>query len=267
MSEATFDLNAYLERIKYQGTRDVSYETLKALHTAHVFNVPFECLDAYLRKPILLDPESLFKKIVTGNRGGYCFEMNGLFAYILRELGFKVTTLLARVFREPAVFSAKTHMVILVEIDGKKWLADVGFGGNGICEPVLFEEGLEQSQYTNTYKIVKDEKLGYILQYKTEDGYTNMYVFTLEECYPQDYILSNHFTSTYPESWFTKVRIFTRPTGEGRVTLVDGDLKIAAGGKVTECKMASDAEYNETLKKYFGIDLNLSLAPKTTDNG
>src|SRR5690554_2922341 len=95
MSNDAF-VDAYFARINYQGDTDVSAQTLHALHAAHTLNIPFENLDVFLGKPILLDQDSLYKKIIQNKRGGYCFEMNGLFSIVLKELGFKVTDLLAR---------------------------------------------------------------------------------------------------------------------------------------------------------------------------
>lgn len=250
-------MSAYLERIKYEGKTDVSYGTLYGLHIAHTLNLPFENLDVYYRKPILLDRESLYKKIVENKRGGYCFEMNGLFSIILKELGFKVTDLLARVTRDGKTYPAKTHQVLMVEIDDKRWLVDVGFGMNGITAPLLLEKEVNQQQFNHTYRLLKDSKLGYVLQNKEENGYSYMYAFTLDECYPADYIMANFFTSNFPESSFRKRKFCTMPTRTGRITLTDEHFKVIENGQVSETKLSSDVEFNVRLKKYFGLDLNL----------
>lgn len=257
MSKNLFNITSYLERIKYEGKTDASYETLCNLHKAHTLNVPFENLNAYYKKPILLDRESLYKKIVENRRGGYCFEMNGLFSFILRELGFKVTGLLARVEVDGTFNSAKTHQVLMIEIGGKRWLADVGFGRNGITEPLLLEEGIEQKQSGYIYRLLKDPKFGYMLQNKVGDEYSYMYAFTLDECYPVDYVMSNHFTSTFPDSWFTKMKFCTKPTKEGRITLTDEHFKVAKNGQVFEKRVSNEDEFNELLKKHFELDLDL----------
>ncbi|WP_041276067.1 arylamine N-acetyltransferase family protein [Desulfosporosinus acidiphilus] len=250
------NIDAYLERINYEGNVDVSYETLYALHTSHTLNVPFENLDVYNRKPILLDTESLYKKIVENKRGGYCFEMNGLFSYILKELGFKVTDLLARGTTDGKTFLAKLHQLLMVEIDDKRWLVDVGYGNNGITAPLLLEEGLEQRQFAHTYRLLNDPKFGYVLQYKVKDEYQYLYAFTLDECYPMDFLMSNHFTATYPDSLFLKMKFCTMPTKEGRITLTDNHFKVLENGKVCEQNVANDGEFNELLKKHFQLNLN-----------
>lgn len=257
MSKKFFNISSYLKRIKYEGKTEISYETLCNLHIAHMLNVPFENLNVYYKKSILLDRESLYEKIVENKRGGYCFEMNGLFSFILKELGFKVTDLLARVEVDGKFYSAKTHQVLMVEIDDKRWLVDVGFGRDGITVPLLLEEGIDQQQFGRTYRLLKDPKFGYALQNKVEDEYHYMYAFTLDECYPADYVMSSHFTSTFPHSWFTKMRFCTMPTKKGRITLTDECFKVVANGQVSEAKISDEDDFNEMLKKYFAIDLDL----------
>ncbi|MGC7871952.1 arylamine N-acetyltransferase family protein [Desulfosporosinus sp. SYSU MS00001] len=257
MTKDLYNIDAYLERIKYEGKVDVSYETLYALHTSHTLNVPFENLDVYNRTPILLDPGSLYEKIVKNKRGGYCFEMNGLFSFILKELGFKVTDLLARGTTDGKTYFAKLHQMMMVEIDNKRWLVDVGYGKNGITAPLLLQEGVDQRQFTHTYRLLKDPKFGFVLQYKVEDRYQYLYAFTLDECYPMDFQMSNHFTATYPDSLFLKMKFCTMPTKEGRITLTDDHFKVIANGKVFERHIENDSEFNELLNKHFKLNLNL----------
>ncbi|NLT14426.1 MAG: arylamine N-acetyltransferase [Clostridiales bacterium] len=247
MSPETFSLDAYFNRINYHGKTDVSFETLNALHIAHTFNITFENLDIYLHKPILLDKDALFNKLVVNRRGGYCFEMNGLFSIVLRELGFKVTDLLA---------GMRLHQVLMVELDDKRYLVDVGYGNDGIAAPLLIEEGIEQRQFTNTYRFVVDPAFGYMLQRKSDGDYQPMYAFTLQECSPFDYIISNHFTATHPESFFKKMKFCTMPTREGRITLTDQHFKVIKNGRVSEQPISGDTEFNELLKKHFGLDLD-----------
>lgn len=258
MLNASFDnIISYFERIKYEGKVDVSYETLYGLHVAHTLNVPFENLDVFNRKPILLDRESLYRKLVKNKRGGYCFEMNGLFSTILKEIGFKVTDLLARGTMDGKSYCAKLHQVLMIEIDDKKWLVDVGYGNNGITAPVLLEEGTDQHQFTHIYRLIRDAKFGYVLQKKEDDEYRYMYGFTLDECYPMDYLVANHFTSTFLDSFFTRIKFCTMPTKTGRITLTDDHFKVISNGQVTETKVSGDTEFSELLKKYFDLDWDL----------
>ncbi|NLO48305.1 MAG: arylamine N-acetyltransferase, partial [Clostridiales bacterium] len=235
MAEEMFSLNDYFDRIGFRGKADVSFETLNALHTAHTLNIPFENLDVYYKRPLLLDKESLFKKIVTGKRGGYCFEMNGLFSFVLREIGFKVTDLLA---------GGRLHQILMVEIGDDRYLADVGFGNDGITSPLLLVEGLEQKQFTNTYRFGAEPKFDFALQRKAGDEFITMYAFTLQECSPLDFMISNHFTATYPKSFFNSMRMCTMPTKEGRITLTDKHFKVVENGETVETAIADDEEFN-----------------------
>ncbi|HHV11526.1 MAG TPA: arylamine N-acetyltransferase [Clostridiales bacterium] len=246
-------ITKYLERIKYEGSLEPSYETLYGIHVGHALNIPFENLDVCDRKPVLLDPDTLFHKIVENGRGGYCFEMNGLLSAVLKKLGFQVTDVLARACLGGEVFFAKLHHVMLVELGNQTWLVDVGFGGEGITAPVLLEVGTEQKQFVNTYRIVTHPSFGYVLQRKKDGEYINIYAFNMEGCIPIDCVVANHFTATFPESLFLKEKFCTIPTKEGRITLTEGHFKIIEGDKVTETKLSDSKEFNQLLEQYFGI--------------
>ena len=260
MRQELFNLDAYFERIGYRGKTDTSPETLHELHLAHTLQIPFENLDIYYGKPVCLDRESLFKKIVLGKRGGYCFEMNGLFSFVLKALGFKVADLLARGTLDGKTYMAKTHQVLLVEAGGKQWMADVGFGMGGIMVPLLLAEELEQQQYGHTYRLRRDPKYGYIFQQKTAAGYQAMFAFTLEECCEEDFVMAHHYTATFPGSFFQQARFCTIPTPEGRMTLFEMHFKKPAGGRMTERTLSGESEFRHILKQYFGLDLEL-IAP------
>jgi arylamine N-acetyltransferase len=252
-----FNLASYFERINYKGSTEVSEDTLRDIHIAHTLNVPFENLDVFYRRPILLDGTSLYKKIVKERRGGYCFEMNGIFSLVLQEMGFKVTNLLARVTIDGIHYTTKTHQAILVETGGNKWLADVGFGNDGIIAPLILEENTEQKQFAHTYRLITHSIFGSVLQKKNEDRYNPLYSFTLDECSPEDFLMSNHFTSTFPESFFIKMRMCTMPTKDGRITLTDDHFKVVEKNEVLDVSIANDYEFNTILKEHFGLDLAL----------
>jgi len=254
MSDIVFNLDSYLERIEYSGNKDTSEETLRDLHIAHTLNVPFENIDVFYRRPVRLDEASLFRKIVENRRGGYCFEMNGIFSIALRKLGFNVTNLLARVTIDGSHYTTKTHQVILVKTGNKKWLADVGFGNDGIIAPLLIDEDAGQKQFAHVYRICNDPEFGYVLQKKEGNSYRALYAFTLDECYPEDFEMSNHYTATFPESFFMKMRMCTMPTKEGRITLVDDRFKRVTNGFVTETSVNNEDEFKRYLGEYFRLD-------------
>lgn len=255
MEALKFNVKQYLERIGYQGDLEINPQTLHDLHVGHVTHIPFENLDQLQGKTISLDREDLFDKIVLNNRGGYCFEMNGLFSHVLKEIGFNVTDVFARVFRPGFGFSGRSHQVLVVNFDNERWMADVGFGGNGPIAPVKIEEGLEQDQFGRFYRIKSDPVQQFIMEFQVEGIYENVYSFTTEGCYPMDYDIANYFTSTHPNSIFKKVIMCTKPTKDGRVSMFDNNLKIIKDGQVTEKTLHNDMEINNALQEHYGISL------------
>jgi N-hydroxyarylamine O-acetyltransferase len=261
MTDKKFNLEAYLKRINYSGSTDPTEETLNDIHICHTLNVPFENLDVFYGKSPLLDEVSLYNKIVENSRGGYCFEMNGIFSIALKSMGFKVADLLARVTIDGTNYTSKTHQVILVETEKNKWLTDVGFGNDGIIAPLLLVEGMDQKQFAHIYRIIKEPRFGgYLLQKKAGDTYNSMYAFTMDECYPEDFIMSNHYTATFPESFFKIMRMCTMPTKEGRITLTDDQFKVIKNGNTAETEINNEDEFNRYLKQYFKLDLD-SIKP------
>ncbi|MBN2040176.1 MAG: arylamine N-acetyltransferase [Spirochaetes bacterium] len=259
MMEKYSYIDSYLERINYKGSTAVSEETLRELHIAHTLNVPFENIDVFYKQPVLLDENSLFEKIVNGRRGGYCFEMNGIFSIVLKKLGFRVTDLLARGTIDGINYSPRTHQALMVETGNTKWIADVGFGNDGIIAPLLLEDESDQKQFAHTYRIISDQNSGYLLQKKLEDNYNSLYKFTLEACTPEDFLMSNHFTSTFPQSFFLMMRMCTMPTKEGRITLTDKHFKIISNGNTTEKPVANEEEFKKILNEKFSLDLEFIL--------
>jgi len=254
MNSAIFDLDSYFKRVNYNGSTDINEGTIRDLHIAHTLNVPFENLDVFYRRPILLDETSLHKKIVEQKRGGYCFEMNGIFSLVLQKMGFKVKNLLARVIINESQYTTKTHQAILVETGGKQWLADVGFGNDGIIAPLILEENTEQKQFAHTYRLTNHSAFGYMLQKKQGDKYNPLYAFTLEECFPDDFLMSNHFTSTFPGSFFLTMRMCTKPTQDGRITLTDSHFKVVKNEEVSDKPITDESEFNTLLKEHFGLN-------------
>ncbi|MDR1206566.1 MAG: arylamine N-acetyltransferase [Peptococcaceae bacterium] len=249
------ELDRYFERVGYKGGAAPTLETLTALHTAHVFAIPFENLDVFYGKPISLEPEALCRKLVDGGRGGYCFEMNGLFSLVLRELGFHVTDLLARRV-DGGIRRAKTHQVLMIEIDGARYLADVGYGNNGIAAPLRLAPGEEQAQMADAYLITEDPQFGYVLHRREDGAFAPMYAFTAEECYPADFEVANYYVSTHPQSFFRAGRFCTKPTPSGRITLTEDSLKIRENGAATQ-RPVSEGEFGSLLNRHFGLSLDL----------
>ncbi len=255
-----FDRAAYLARIGYEGLVVPSLETLRALHRAHVLTVPFENLDIHLGRSISLEPSDLFRKVVENRRGGYCFELNGLFALLLEELGFEVTRLAARVLYGAEGIRPRSHQLLVVRLGTGLWVVDVGFGGHGLLEPFLLAVGHEQQQGADRFRLITDERGDYVLQCDLAGAWADLYSFTLEPCLPVDYIFASYYHSHSPDSMFTQKRICTMPTVVGRKTFTDGLLKIRENGTAAELHVKDEAECKQLLQEHFGLIIKDDLS-------
>ena len=246
------DIRAYLARIAYAGPLDVSPDTLRALHLAHLYAVPFENLDIHLGRRLSLDGLALFDKIVTRRRGGFCYELNGLFCGLLRELGFRVTMLSAEVARQAGGFSAPLdHLALRVDLD-EPWLADVGFG-NGFRLPVRLDDAADQPQGASAYLILPDGDYRVLMRRDAGGDWTPQDRFTYQPRALTDFAERCHFHQTSPESHFTQARICTLATSAGRVTLSGMRLIVTTFAGRTETDLPGEAEYAATLRERFGV--------------
>ena len=253
------DQQTYLARIGYEGSVNPSVETLRLLHRAHVLTVPFENLDIHLGRSISLDPSALFRKIVLSRRGGYCFELNGLFALLLEQLGFSVTRLAARVLYGAEGVSPRSHQLLLVQIGESQWMADVGFGGNALREPFLLAIGHEQRQGPDGFRLATNERGEYLLQCEIEGAWENLYSFTLDPCLTVDYIFANYYHSHSPDSPFTQRRICTIPTMGGRKIFAGRLLKIRENGTMEELHVKDEGRLKQLLRQYFEVTIKDDL--------
>ena len=246
------DLQAYAARIEYGGEFTPTLATLRELHLAHATHIPFENLDILLGRPIRLDLESVAAKLIDARRGGYCFEQNALFAAVLEAVGFRVTRLAARVRMGVTEVRPRSHMLLAVEVEGERWLADVGFGGEGLLLPVRLTVGEVERHFGWQYRVMAEGGL-YVLQSLRPEGWFDLYSFTLEEQYSVDYEVSNHFTSTYPTSPFVTRLVAQRPGKDVRLTLVNRQLTEQRPDGVSEITLADDDAILETLEGRFGL--------------
>ena len=248
------DIDAYLERIAYSGTRAPTAGTLQSLHRSHMLTVPFENLDIHLARPIVLDEEKFFEKIVRQRRGGFCYELNGLFAALLRAMNFDVTLLSARVYNSEGVPGPDfDHMTLLVHT-GESWIADVGFG-DSFVEPLRLSSPDDQIQCNVAYRVERNGDGWRVLQSKTPGKWTPQYEFTLQPRQLADYAAMCHWQQTSPESHFTRKRICSMATPDGRVTLSDTTLIVTRGDAREETILHGNNAYAEALKRYFGFEL------------
>jgi len=250
------DVKAYLDRINYHGPLAPDAGTLRELQVAHLLAVPFENLSIHHEQPIVLEDEALFTKIVERRRGGFCYEANGLFAALLRALGFEVAMLSAGVANAEGGFGPDfDHMTLMVTLE-RRWLVDVGFG-DSFREPLLLDERGEQGQGRRAYRIVPDRE-HLILTQRDDDGggWKAQYRFSLRPYEYADYAEMCRHHQTSPQSHFTRGRICTRATEEGRVTLSEMRLITTSedGGR-RERTLTGREEYAAVLREHFGIEM------------
>jgi len=252
------DIKKYLQRLNLDIPLHNDFNTLHTLHQAHAFSIPFENFNVQLKRPIPLDKQSLFKKLILDNRGGYCYELNTLFYFLLKEIGFEVTPLIGRPrYGYHNAFRPKTHMVLKVEIGDKAYLCDLGFGGKGLISPMELSYKKESQQFGDTFKLVPHEE-GYELQALVNTSWISLYSFDLVPQRLIDYELANFFNMHSPDSRFTQQVICAMPTKTGRVLLLDNTFRYQEGGKQKHLNIDSAQAYADILKKYFGISQDLS---------
>lgn len=252
------DKPAYLERIGLDKPVKPDLHTLRGLQLAHMQSVPFENLDIGLKRPIRLDRQSLWNKIVVNRRGGFCYELNGLFAWLLQEIGFDVAHLNARVFdREGNLGIEFDHLALLVRIPDQpgRWLADVGFG-DSFTEPLNLEDEGEQPQGLRAYRLESMHGGCAVWQRNYNGTWGRQYFFDLQpHNFPEEYESACLYHQTSPESSFTRGSIISRATPQGRVSLEDGWLIVTENGQRTERQLKDREEYHALLKQYYGITL------------
>lgn len=248
------DVEAYLKRINYRGSRVPTAETLRELQLAHLLAVPFENLSIHSGEPIVLEDGALFEKIVGRRRGGFCYELNGLFAALLRSLGFKVEMLSAGVANGAGGFGPDfDHMTLMVTLD-ERWIVDVGFG-DSFREPLLLDERGAQRQGERDYKIAVEGDKHILMQREKDGDWKPQYHFTLQPHAYADYAAMCHYHQTSPDSHFTKAPMCSLATADGRITLSGMHLITTTKAARQEVSVANENEYAQLLAKHFGINL------------
>jgi N-hydroxyarylamine O-acetyltransferase len=246
-------LDAYLRRLDFAGALRADLATFNALHLAHASRIPFENFDVLLRRPIRLDLESVLAKLVERRRGGYCFEHNLLFAAVLEAAGFRVSRLAARVRYGSDVVRPRTHMLLLVDLDGASWLADVGFGAEGLLLPVPMTDAPTR-QYAWTYRVVEQGGM-FTLQSLRPAGWMDLYAFTLEPQQLPDFEMANYYVSTHPDSVFVRTLTAQLPSPTVRYALRGRMLAEDRGGVPRTRILATDEALATVLSRDFGLEL------------
>lgn len=245
---------AYLDRIAYTGPLLPTADVLRNLHRAHLFSVPFENLDIALGRKIVCDESAFIRKIVEQRRGGFCYELNGAFAGLLRAIGFCVTLLSARVPREDGSDGPEfDHLALRVDLD-EPWLADVGFG-DSFLEPLRLESGAEQSHDGWQYRVVDCGSSLHMERTELAGTWKRQYSFTPTPRSLGEFAAMCQYHQTSPESPFTRKRVCSKATVDGRITVAERKLIVTRNGIKEERLLASDSEWRAALREYFAIVL------------
>jgi N-hydroxyarylamine O-acetyltransferase len=255
-------LSAYFARIEYGASTAVAEETLRNVLLLQCWNVPFENIDIHLGRGVSLSTETLFRKLIGSLRGGYCYELNGLLHYILTTLGFHVSMLAGRTCVGGAGAPPKTHLLLLVEIRGRKWIADAAFGVHGLntCIPLDAAGGVKYGN--DTYRVVRERDPIYELQRLEAAGWLALYDFTLVPMESIDFEIMNYFHSTNPASHFRNRVVVSRVGYCTRTLMLDLDLRKGHSGSQALVSITDVAVFRETLLCEFQVDLNAEDAGK-----
>jgi N-hydroxyarylamine O-acetyltransferase len=247
------DVLSYLARIAYSGPTAPNIDTLRAVHRAHLLAAPFENLDIGLGRTIVTDEKLILQKIIEQRRGGFCYELNGAFAALLRALGFQVTLLSARVSRAGGGEGPEfDHLTLRVDLE-EPWLADVGFGDSFI-EPLRMNERGEQVDPAGKFRLVSKAERLQLERAEPEKGWRRQYSFALEPRRLEDFAGMCHYHQTSPNSSFTQNSICSRATIDGRITVSGMEFIITRNGHREE-RTLNSAQREQVLRDQFGISL------------
>lgn len=251
---SNFDLQQYLNRINFSGEIKLDLAGIKKLMQSQLFSVPFENLDVQAGKTISLIGDDIVNQIVTKNRGGYCYQINGIFSLLLQEIGLPHYYIAVRPLVNPGE-NPKTHLAIIATIEGEEYLIDLGFGGNSIREPLkLSQAGSEIQQDFETFTLVKTEEDDYLLQIKIGNEWSNLYSFDLNPQRWIDFKPANHYNYSHPDSFFTQNLIVVLQNPLGKKIVFKNAVKSVTNG-VTEIIPFEDHQLDSILKTEFNLSI------------
>ncbi|MBJ3816322.1 N-hydroxyarylamine O-acetyltransferase [Shimwellia pseudoproteus] len=252
-----FSRDAYLARIGYQGEVAADLDTLKALHLHHCCTIAFENLDVLLGREISVDPQHIYAKLVTAGRGGYCYEQNGLFEQALADIGFEVRGLSARVLvSQPLEMPGRTHRLNLVELNGARWIADVGFGGSTLTAPLRLDERGVQTTPHGRYRLGR-AGADFVLFVACGNQWHAQYRFDTTRLYSTDDEIANFYTACWPGSHFRHHLLLAlqHPNGE-RTGAVNRRITHHTACESQQQQLADNNALYDALSGRFGLRLD-----------
>lgn len=252
MKADNFVFQKYLNRIGFIGETKADLSTITELMRCQLFTIPFENLDVQAGKIVSLVPEDIVEKIIDRNRGGYCFEVNGIFAMALNALGVSYQFVAARPMFYPER-RPKTHMAIVFRMNDEEWLCDLGFGNYGIRAPIpLNLIDTEIKQDFDVFRLSKANEHEFLLKAKVEEEWVSQYAFDL---YPQewiDFLPANYFSSSHPATIFVQKLVIVLHNPNGRDMYVGNVLKTMYQGRI-EKKIIPPQDRESVLRDIFGL--------------
>lgn len=253
-------LNNYLDRLQYSGAQVPTLETLRKLHRTHVSSVPFENLDIHYKQRITLDLEKFYDKIVVRRRGGFCYELNGLFYTLLRQMGFQAYFISCSVYNQPLQTFGPyfAHVAIVVDFGDDQWLVDVGFGSS-FPEPLKIALDTYQKQDGVVYVLRSMNEKEICLDRSFDDGntFSPMYKLMLSPHPLQAFQEMCVFHQTSDLSPLYQKKLCSIATAQGRITLTSNHLITTWEGVRTEVEIKDEEDFLEKLSTYFAIDMSM----------
>jgi len=248
------ELTSYLERINYNKVLKVNQETLFQLHQSHLYHVPFEDLNIQYGIPIKLGLEDLYQKVVKKNRGGFCYELNGLFNWLLQDIGFQTTIIAAKVInKEGKIGPPFDHAALIVNLE-KRWLVDVGYGGDSFIIPKELILDVVQKDVHAYYKFTEHNETEWSLMH-SEDGenFKTQYIFSFEVQQLESFKPECNRKQTQPDSHFMLNFICTKATPTGRISMINDKFIIKGNGQKKTRLIENEAERLSILAEKFDI--------------
>lgn len=250
-------VNQYFNRLSYTGNKIPSLENLSKLLYHHLTHIPYENLDVLNNTPLSLSPENLFRKIICGKRGGYCFELQGLFYYLLKSLSYSVTQYAGRFMDEPGQVQMRRHRILVVDINNSRYVVDVGVRRESPRKPLELRTELIQDDGISRYQYCQDPFYGWVLmQQERGKEWKPIIGFTEEVQIDDDYIMPSFYCEKHPDSTFNKFMKVSIFTESSNLTLVGNTYKVYQNAEVVkQQELQTNDEARRMLLETFGIEL------------